>query len=152
MKSKPKVNVFQLLIIIYSFLLTFCFLNEIACLGYYTYVFDKEARELMPGKQIFPEFDTNGDVKNMDEVTAWEYMSFVPEKLYKVHNYFSRVAYSGAAVQSLVLLGLFLPMLICYRRTNEKLTFPIVFLTLILVIAWVVLPWVCGDDFKLSVF
>ena len=144
MKSKSKVNVFQILIIIYSFVLTFCFLNEIVCLCYYTYVFDKEARELMPGKQIFPEFDKDGNVKNMDEVTAWEYMSFVPEKLYKVHNYFSRVAYSGAAVQSLVLLGLFLPMLICYRRTNEKLTFPIVFLTLILVIAWIVLPWLCG--------
>ena len=144
MESKSKVNVFQILVIIYSFVLTFCFLNEIACLCYYTYVFDKETRELMPGKQIFPEFDKDGNVKNMDEVAAWEYMSFIPENLYKVHNYFSRVAYSGAFVQSLVLLGLFLPMLFCYRRTNEKLTFPIVLLTLILVIAWVVLPWVCG--------
>ena len=147
MQSKSKVNVSGLLIILYSFLLAFCFLNEIACLSYYTFVFDKETRELVPGNLIFPEFDKNGDVKNMDKVTAWEYMYLVPENLYKVHNYFRRVAYSGAFVQSLVLLGLFLPMLICYKRTNEKPTLPIVLLILIFIITWIVLPHVCGTSF-----
>lgn len=144
MKSKSRVNGFEVMIIIYSFLLTFCFLNEIVCLCYYTFVLDKQTRELLPQNLIFPEYDENGDVKNMDEVTAWEYTSFVPQKYYKVHNYFSRVANTGASVQSLVLLGLFLPMLVCYKRTYTKPIFPIVLLVLILAIAWIVLPRVVG--------
>ena len=144
MKSKSRVNIFELLIIVYSFLLTFCLLNELVCLCYYTFVLDKETRELLPGKLIFPEYGKNGDVTNLDEVTAWEYTSFVPQNLSKVHNYFSRVADSGASIQSLILLGLFLPMLVCYKRTYTKPTFPIVLLVLILSIAWIVLPRVVG--------
>lgn len=140
---KSSSSFYAFLIIVYTLLLTFCLLNEIACLGYYSYVLDKEAREFLPEKAIFPEHDMNGDVTNADEVTVWEYTGFVPENLYKVHNYFCRVANGKASVQSLVLLGLFLPMLICYKRTDTKPYLAITFLVMIMVITWFVLPWVC---------
>lgn len=142
MKSSSSFYVF--LIIVYTLLLTFCLLNEIACLVYYSYVFDKETRELLPEKMIFPEYDKNGELTNADEVTAWEYAGLVPENLHKVHNYFSRVADGKASAHALVLLGLFLPMLICYKRTDTKPYLAITFLVMIMVITWFVLPWVCG--------
>ena len=145
MKSRSRLNFFEFLIIIYTLLLTFCLLNEIFCLGYYTLVFDKETRAMLPEKLIFPEYDKNGEVTNAEEVTAWEYTSFVPENLYKIHNYFCRVADNDASVESLILLGLFLPMLICYKRTDTKPYFPMVMLVLILVMAWFVLPRVTGS-------
>lgn len=141
---KSTSNFCEFLIVVYSLLLIFCLLNEFACLGYYSYVFDKETRALLPDKLIFPEYDKNGEVTNVEEVTAWEYSGFVPENLYKVHNYFCRVANGKATIEFFVLLGLFLPMLICYRRTYTKPYLPIVFLTLIFVITWFVMPRVCG--------
>ena len=142
MRSSSKFCIF--LIIVYTLFLVFCLLSEIACIGYYTIVFDKETRALLPEKMIFPEYDKNGEVTNADEVTAWDYTSFVPEKYYKVHNYFSRVADVDVFVGTLVMLGLFLPMLICYKRTDTKPYLPIALLVLILAIAWFVLPRVCG--------
>lgn len=142
MRSSSKFCIF--LIIVYTLFLVFCLLNEIACMGYYTIVFDKETRALLPEKLIFPEYDKNGELTNADEVTAWDYTSFVPEKYYKVHNYFSRVADVDVFVGTLVMLGLFLPMLICYKRTDTKPYLPIVLLVLILAIGWFVLPRVCG--------
>ena len=137
---KSSSSFYAVLIIVYTLLLTFCLLNEIACLVYYSYVFDKETRELLPEKMIFPEYDKNGELTNADEVTAWEYAGLVPENLHKVHNYFSRVADGKASVHALVLLGLFLPMLICYKRTNTKPYLAITFLVMIMVITWFVLP------------
>jgi len=142
MRSSSKFCIF--LIIVYTLFLVFCLLNEIVCMGYYTIVFDKETRALLPEKLIFPEYDKNGELTNADEVTAWDYTSFVPEKYYKVHNYFSRVADVDVFVGTLVMLGLFLPMLICYKRTDTKPYLPIVLLVLILAIAWFVMPRVCG--------
>lgn len=142
MRSSSKFCIF--LIIVYTLFLVFCLLSEIACMGYYTIVFDKETRALLPEKLIFPEYDKNGELTNADEVTAWDYTSFVPEKYYKVHNYFSRVADVDVFVGTLVMLGLFLPMLICYKRTDTKPYLPIVLLVLILAIAWFVMPRVCG--------
>ena len=142
MRSSSKFCIF--LIIVYTLFLVFCLLSEIACIGYYTIVFDKETRALLPEKLIFPEYDKNGELTNADEVTAWDYTSFVPEKYYKVHNYFSRVADIDVFVGTLVMLGLFLPMLICYKRTDTKPYLPIALLVLILAIAWFVMPRVCG--------
>ncbi len=142
---KSKLNFCELLIALYSLLLVFCLMKEIACLGYYSFVFDKETRAYFPEKVILPEYDKKtGEVTNSDEVTAWEYSGFVPESLVKVHNYFTKYAGGRASVEALVLLGLFLPMLICYKRTDTKPYFPIVLLMLILVIAWFVMPLVCG--------
>ena len=119
-------------------------MKEVACLGYYSFVFNKEIRAYFPEKVIFPEYDNEtGEVTNSDEVTAWEYTGFIPEYLIKVHNYFTKYVDGRASAESLVLLGLFLPMLICYKRTYTKPYFPIVFLVLILVIALFVLPRVC---------
>ena len=141
---KTSSDLSKFLIIVYIILLTLCLINEIACLGYYTYVFDKETRAMLPEKVIFPEYDKTGEVTNADEVTAWDYTGFVPENLYKVHNYFCRVADGKASVHAMVLLGLFLPMLICYKRTYTKPYLAITFLVLIIVITWFVMPRVCG--------
>lgn len=131
-------------IIVYILLLNLCLVNVVVCLGYYTYVFDKETRALLPEKMIFPEYDKNGEVTNAEEVTAWEYTAYVPQGLYKVHNYFCRVAERDAAVEFLVLLALFLPMLICYRRTYTKPYLAIAYLIVLFVITLFVLPRVCG--------
>ena len=144
---KSSSNFCAFLIIVYTLLLVICLLNEIACLCYYSYVFDKETRELLPEKMIFPEYDKNGEMTNVDEVTAWEYAGLVPENLHKVHNYFCRVADGKASVHAWVLLGLFLPMLICYKRMDTKPYLAITFLVLIVAIAWFVLPRVCGTSF-----
>ena len=142
MKSSSNFCIF--LIIVYTLFLVFCLLNEIACMGYYTIVFDKETRALLPEKMIFPEYDKNGEVKNANEVTAWEFVGFVPEKYYKVHNYFSWIADIDVPVWTLILVGLFLPMLICYKRTETKPYLPIALLMLIFAIAWFIMPRVCG--------
>ena len=142
---KSKLNFCEFLIAIYSLLLVLCLMKEIACLGYYSFVFDKETRAYFHEKVILPEYDKEtGEVTKSDEVTVWEYSGFIPENFVKVNNYFTKYAGGKASVEALVLLGLFLPMLICYRRTYTKPYFPIVFLALIHAIALFVLPRFCG--------
>ena len=147
MDTKSSSGFCVFLIIVYTLLLTFCLLNVIACLGYYTYVFDKETRAMLPEQVVFPEYDKDGELKNADEAVAWEYAGFIPGNLHKVHNYFGRIAHGKASTHALVLLLLFLPMLICYKRTDTKPYLAITVLILIMVIAWLVLPRVCGGGY-----
>ena len=51
---RTSLDLSKFLIIVYIILLTLCLINEIVCIGYYTYVFDKETRALLPEKVIFP--------------------------------------------------------------------------------------------------
>lgn len=136
---KSTLNIGKILIIVYTALLAISLLKEIACLCYYSFAYDKKMWDLLPEKVVVPQYDLEtGEVANANEVTVWDYTDFIPKNRYRVYEYFSGIAWSSL-IESLFLIVLFIPMIICYVRTKTKPYLAIALLAACFIIARFVL-------------